>query len=137
MRSVKKIAYCYAKVPNRSGQGAALLDAIADAGVNLVAFTGFPVGGGMAQVDFATAELAALKRVAKRLGLRLSQTKRAFLVQGDDRIGAVRAVLRTLAENRINVIAADAVAAGKGRFGMILWVKPADYTRAAKLLRAR
>jgi predicted amino acid-binding ACT domain protein len=58
-------------------------------------------------------------------------------VQGSDRVGAVHADLRRLAEAGINVTAADAVTAGKGRYGMILWVKPRDYARAAKALRAR
>jgi len=29
-----------------------------------------------------------------------------------------------------------AVAAGKGRYGMVLWVRPKDYARAARTLRA-
>jgi hypothetical protein len=29
------------------------------------------------------------------------------------------------------------VAAGQGRYGMILWVKPRDYARAARALGAR
>jgi hypothetical protein len=31
----------------------------------------------------------------------------------------------------------DAVTAGRGRFGMILWVKPRDVAKAAKALGAR
>jgi hypothetical protein len=34
------------------------------------------------------------------------------------------------------VIAADAIAAGDGRFGMLFWVAPRDYRRAAKLIEA-
>jgi hypothetical protein len=45
--------------------------------------------------------------------------------------------LQKLADAGINVTAADAVSAGQGRYGMILWVKPRDYTRAAKALGAR
>ncbi len=35
------------------------------------------------------------------------------------------------------VTAVDAAAAGKGRYGMILWVKPKNYARAARALGAR
>ena len=42
-----------------------------------------------------------------------------------------------LAQERISVTAADAVSAGKGRYGMILWVKPKDYNRAARTLKAK
>jgi len=38
---------------------------------------------------------------------------------------------------RINVTAADAVSGGKGRYGMIIWVKPKDYARAARALGAK
>ena len=134
---VRKINYCYTKVSARAGQGAAMLSKLRDARVNLLAFTGFPIGGGKAQLDFVSDDIAAVRRVARKEGWRLSKTKKGFLVQGDDRPGAASRQLSKLAEARINVTAADAVAAGKGRYGMILWVKPKDYARASKLLRAR
>jgi hypothetical protein len=69
--------------------------------------------------------------------LRVSGAKKAFVIQGEDRPGALHRHLERLAEARVNVVAADAVAAGKRRYGMILWVRPKDYARAAKALRAR
>jgi hypothetical protein len=36
----------------------------------------------------------------------------------------------------VNVTAVDAVTAGRGRFGMILWVKPRDVAKASRALRA-
>jgi len=36
----------------RAGQGAEILGQLAEAGVNLVAFSGFPIGGGKVQLDF-------------------------------------------------------------------------------------
>ncbi len=137
MQRVKKVGYCYAKVPHRKGQGARMLGQLADAGVNLLAFSGFPAGSGKSQLDFVPENMAALRRVARREGWKLSPTKRGFLVQGDDRVGIVGRFLDKLADNGISVTAADGVAAGKGRYGMILWVKPKDYARAARALSAR
>jgi hypothetical protein len=134
---VSKVSYCHIEVPSRSGQGAQVLGELARAGVNLQAFSGFPKGPGKAQIDLVTPDLARVRRVAARQGWRVSKTKRAFLVQGDDRVGAVHRQVQKLADRRINVTAADAVSAGKGRWAMILWVKPADYARAAKALGAR
>ena len=134
---VKKVGYCYAKVANRAGQGVKFLGSLQEAGVNLVAYTGFPLKGGQAQLDFVTDDMAGLKRVARKHGWRLSKNKRGFLVQGDDKVGAVYRHFDRLAKEKINVVAADAVAAGKGRYGMILWVRPKDFNRAAKVLRAR
>ncbi len=134
---VKKVTYCYAKVPTRAGQGAALLEDLRKADVNLLAFSGFPAGGGKAQLDFVAENTTGLRRAAKKNGWRLSKAKKAFLVTGKDTPGAVHRHLRKLADKKINITAADAVCAGKGRYGMILWVKPKDYARAARMLNAK
>ncbi len=134
---VRKINYCYAKISARAGQGAAMLSKLRDARVNLLAFTGFPIGAGKAQLDFVTDDMAGVRRVARREGWRLSKTKKGFLVQGSDEHGACHRQLKKLADQRINVTAVDAVAAGRQRYGMILWVKPKDYSRASRVLRAK
>jgi hypothetical protein len=125
------------KAPNRAGQAAAVLKAVADAGISLQAFTGFPDRAGQAQIDLVTDDIAKLRRVAKAQGWRLSPVKRGFLIQGEDRVGAVQRQLAKLARSGVNVTAVDAVTAGRGRFGMILWVKPRDSARAARALAAR
>jgi hypothetical protein len=135
--AARKVRYLVLKVPSRAGQAARMLGALAEGGVDLLAFTGFPDRGGRAQVDLVTDDLAGVRRVARKEGWRVSAPKRGFLVQGSDRVGAVHAELRRLADAGINVTAADAVTAGKGRYGMILWVKARDYARAARALRAR
>jgi hypothetical protein len=134
---VTKVNYCYLMVPNRAGQGAKVLGALKEGGVNLLAYTGFPGKAGKAQLDLVPEDMGALRRVARRHGWRLSTVKKGFLVQGSDEIGAVQRHVTKLAARRINITAADAVAAGRKRYGMILWVKPKDYARAAKVLRAR
>jgi hypothetical protein len=137
MATIRKVNYVYIKSANRAGQAARVLGALRDAGVNLLAFSGFPQGLGRAQLDLVTDDLAGVKRVARREGWRLSRTKRAFLVQGRDEVGAALAPLAKVAAQKINVIAADAVTAGMGRFGMIFWVAPRHYARAARALGAR
>ena len=134
--AVRKVSYVKLSVPSRAGQGAAVLGALADAGVSLLAFTGFPERGGRSQIDLVARDLGSLRRVARRAGWRLAGPKRAFLVQGRDRVGAVHRHLKRLAAAGVNVTAVDAVAAGGGRFGMILWVRPGDHARAARALRA-
>lgn len=134
---VKKVNYCYAKVASRAGQGAKLLAELKDEDLSLLAFSGFPAGGGKSQLDFVTDDMPALRRVARKNGWRLSKPKKAFLVQGNDDAGVVYKHVRKLAEKKINITAADAVCAGKNRYGMILWVKPKDYSRAARALKAK
>jgi hypothetical protein len=133
---VRRVSYCYPIVPNRAGQGAKVLGEIRNAGVNLLAHLGFPIGSGRAQLDLVTSDVARLRSVARKNHWRLSKIKKAFLIQGSDRVGAVHEHFRRLAIANVNVTAAAGVAAGKGRYGLILWVKPRDYGRAAKALRA-
>lgn len=134
---VFKVKYCYAMVPMRAGTGARILSDMREAGVNLIAFSGFPAGAGRAQLDFIPEKMGKLRRLAVKKGWKLGRVKNAFLVQGKDSVGAVNRHVRTLAQSGISITAADAVCAGKGRYGMILWVKPKDYARAARALGAK
>jgi hypothetical protein len=134
--SIRKVDYFYTKVPNRAGQAAKILAGLAAAGVDLVAFSGFPSGKG-SQLDLVPVDSAKLRRAAKAMDLTLSKRKTGFLVQGDDRVGALTRITSVLAVARINLTAIDAVTAGKGRYGAIFWVKPQSVAKAARLLGAR
>jgi len=133
---VKKVHYCYLTVPNRAAQGTKVLSTLRSEGINLLAYSGFP-SKGKAQLDLIPESMTDLRRLARKEGWRLSKVKKGFHIQGSDKLGAVQRHIDRLAARKINVVAADAVAAGKGRYGMILWVKPKDFTRAARALRAR
>lgn len=132
---VRRVAYFSMNVPNRPGEGARILAALADAGVNLLAFTGFPAGG-KAQIDFIPEKTSVFTAAARKAKIRVSAKKSGFLVQGKDRKGAVARLLAKLAKSRINVTAIDALSAGKGRYGAIFWVKPKDVNKAARALGA-
>jgi len=134
--TIRKVDYAYLTVPSKPGEAARILEALRDANVNLLAFSGFPQGRNQAQIDVVTDSIEGLKAAAKRHKWKLSRIKRAFLAQGTDEVGAAVPPLAKVARARINVIAADAIAAGEGRFGLLFWVEPRDYNRAAKLLEA-
>lgn len=133
---IRKVTYYYTKVPNRPGAAARVLQALAGARVNLLAFTGFP-SGASAQLDFIPVNGPAFVRAARKAKVRLSARKTGFLVSGPDRVGACSALLDTLARAKINVTAIDAVTAGGGKYGALLWVKRRDLARATRVLRAR
>lgn len=133
---VKKVSYCYVTIPARAGQGANVLSQVKDAGINMLAFSGFPAAAGKAQLDILVKSVAPVRTVARKNGWKVSQSKKAFLVEGTDRPGAVQHHLQKLADQKINVTAAEAITTG-GRYGMIVWVKPKDYAKAARTLKAR
>ena len=134
--TIRKAAYFSIHTANRVGQGARMLNALRDAGINLLAFTGFPHAG-RAQVDFVPDDAGKFVRAANKLGLKISKRKTAFIAMGDDRAGAIAAICDKLARARINMVAMDGVAAGKRRFGAIFWVKPKDVGKAARVLGAK
>lgn len=134
--TVRKIVYFKVYTPNKTGAGARILGALREAGVNLLAFTGFPLGGRRAQMDFFPENAAAFQRAAKKIGIKIAGKKTGFLVQGEDRVGAVAEYLEKLARAKINMIAADALSAGGKRFGAVLWVKSKDVSKAAKAIGA-
>lgn len=132
---VRKVAYFALEIPNKPGEGARVLGALADAGVNLLAFKGFP-SGRKAQLDFIPEDVAVFKNAVKAAKIKTRPQKFGFLVQGDDRKGAVGDLLKMIAEKKINVTAIDAVSAGAGRYAAILWVAPRDVNKATKALGA-
>jgi hypothetical protein len=132
---IKRISYFSMDVANKPGEGARILRMLSNAGINLLAFTGFPQGR-RAQIDLVPENTALFRRALARTKLKVRPKKTGFLVQGIDRPGAVAEITRKLAEAKINLTAMDAISAGKGRYGAILWVKPKDVNRAAKALRA-
>ena len=134
--TVRRAGYYYVEVPDQPGEGSDVLSALKEAGVNLLAFSGFPIGAGMAQLDLVPEDPEAFTRAAAGLDIDFSERKNVFLIQGDDRVGAAAETHRKLANEGINIVASQAMAAGSGRFGMILWVKPEDYERAAGILGA-
>ena len=133
--SVRTVDYFYVMAPNKAGEACRALDGFKAAGVNLLAFTGFP-SGRKAQLDFVPVDSKSFLAAAKKAKLKVSRRKSGFLIQGDDRVGAVCENLAKLAAAKINITAIDAVSAGAGRFGAILWVKPKDQKRAANALGA-
>lgn len=133
---IRKVDYFVKKVDNKPGKAAAILAKLSKAGVNLLAFSGFP-SGKIAQLDFVPRDTAAFRKATRKLNIAVSEKKSGFLVQGNDRKGAVASVLEKLAAAGINVTAIDAVSAGGGRWGAILWVGPKDLGKAAKALGIR
>lgn len=133
---VRRVEYYYATVPDKPGEGLKVLSALKSAGVLLLALQAFPIGGGKAQLNLVPEDARKFKQAADAAGLALTGPKRAFLITGDDRVGAAAEHGKKLADAKINITAVTALGAGAGRYGMILWVTPADYEKAAGALGA-
>lgn len=132
---IRKVGYFAMDVANKPGEAAQVLQTLSQAGVNLLAFSGFPRRR-RAQLDVVPEDDALFRKALTRAKLKVPRKKTGFLIQGEDRAGACAEVLQKLAGANINVTAMDAVSAGDGRYGAILWVKSPDVRKATRALEA-
>lgn len=131
---VRRVDYYYTSVPDTPGEAYRVLGILKEAGINLLAFSAFPAEPSRSQVDFIPEESAPFLSACRKSGISLSDRKEAFLIDGAERPGAVSESLLLLADAGVNVTAVDAVCAGAGRYGALLWVKPAAMEAAARAL---
>lgn len=133
----KRFDYYYVVTDDETSRAAAIVGALWESGVNLLAFSEFPCGEKQTQLDLIPEDADALAGAAFRLGLKLSGKKSGFLIQGDDRPGAIAGVLNCLAQAHVAVTAFQALSAGAGRFAALLWVKPGQLEAATQTLMRR
>ena len=133
--TIRVVDYYYTTTPDKPGEGAQLLRVLRDARTNLLALSAFP-SQRKTQVDFVPSDSAAFLAAAKAAKIKLSRPKKALLVQGDDRVGAIHEILAKLASAKINVTSTQGITAGGGRYGAILWVDQKDVKKAATALGA-
>jgi hypothetical protein len=133
---VRQVEHYSASIPNKVGEGARVLSALRDAGVNLIAFWGYQYRAGRDQLEFIPENGAVFVATAKQAKLKLSEKRTALYFHGEDRPGAVADVLEKLAAARINLGAVQAVCGGAGRYGAVLFLSPAAARKAARVLDA-
>ncbi|HEY6103873.1 MAG TPA: hypothetical protein VI007_11690 [bacterium] len=131
---VRLVEYYYIQVPDKAGEGIKALRHLQQAGVNLLAFHAFPAGR-RAQLDLVPSAPSSLKSAARAAKWKLVGPKKAFLITGDDRTGALVDPYQRLADAKVNVTAASAVSAGTN-YAAVLWVGGRDVKKAAKVLGA-
>src|SRR2546428_5161278 len=131
--TVRAVDYFYVLVPDKPSEGARILGELKRAGVNLVAYSGFPSGRG-AQLDFVPTDPDAFRAVAKQNKWKVKGPKRAFVIGGEARFGACRDVFQNLPAAKLNVPALDSVRAGLGGWGAIFWVKQGAVKKPSPVL---
>ncbi|MFI5224272.1 MAG: hypothetical protein ACHQX3_08560 [Nitrospirales bacterium] len=129
---IRTAQYYKVQIADKPGTLAGALAPLREAGVNLLAVHAFPRSR-RTQVDVVPEDPATFKNIAKMHKLKVQGPKTCLLVDGDDRPGALEDLVDRLGSAKINMIAVTGLAAGQGRFGAILWVKPGDVKKAAKV----
>ena len=131
---IRRVDYYYATVQDEPSNGYLLLSQLAELGINLLAFTGVPIGPVRMQLTLFPEHSQELEDAAAKAGLRLDGPHPALLVQGDDELGALAGVHEKLHQANVEVSASSGVTDGAGSFGYVLYLRPTDFERAAEAL---
>jgi hypothetical protein len=136
MADQARVVYSYStSVPDEPGQAFKVLATLVSAGINLLGCSGTQ-SEGRARIDVVPDDAGAFAGLVKHAGLAFQRQKAGFLIQGDDRPGALADNLARLAETGINVGGVQGLAAGAGRWSAIVWIADSDLEAAARALGA-
>ena len=130
--TVRKVVAFTVEVEDRPGILAEMSGPVADAGINLLAVYGGPIGGGKAKICCVPDDPAKLRALAAEGGIAV-QERPHILVEGDDRPGTGAQVAQTLADAGINIEELHGAATG-GKYALCIMVAPDAVDRAVKAL---
>ena len=131
---IRRVDYFQTTIRDRPGESYQILSQLSELGVNLVAFTAVPIGPTHTQLTLFPEDTGKMAYFGSRSGMKLEGPHQAFLVQGDDKLGALTGIHEVLYRADVNVYASSGVTDGKGTFGYLIYVRPDSYARAAEAL---
>lgn len=132
--TIRRVEYFYTTVNDRPGEALRFLTALADLGINLLAFTAIPVGLHQTQLTIFPDDPHKLTDQSERAGFIVDGPHNALLVQGRDVPGALVGIHEVLHDAGVNVYAATGVSGGGGQFGYMLHIRPTEFQVAADAL---
>jgi hypothetical protein len=133
--TIRRVEYYYASVRDELGAAYRLLSQLAELGVDLLAFTAVPSGPVLTQFTLVPADTGKLLAQASVTGLPLDGPYHAFLVQGDDELGALANVHEQLVKAGVDIFASSGVSDGRGAFGYLVYVREDQFERATAALK--
>jgi len=111
-----------------------LLSRLAGGGVSLMAFNAIPVGIESMQLVLFPEDSAVLEAMAHEQRLDLAGPDRAFLIQGDDELGALARLHEQLASAGVQPYASAGLTDRAGGFGYVVYVRGDQFAAAARAL---
>lgn len=132
--TIRRVEYFHTTVQDRPGEALKALSALADLGIDLLAFTAIPAGMLQTQLTIFPADAMKLSSHGARAGLTLEGPHPALLVHAENVPGDLVAIHERLYEADVNVYQSTGVSGGSGRYGYIIHVRPSEFEKAAQAL---
>jgi hypothetical protein len=104
--------------------------------VNLLAFSAVPFGPNNVELTIFPDRSDKFIQLARKLGWAMTGPQHAFLVHGDDHLGALADIQRMLLEADVRIYASSGVTDGEGGYAYVVYFKEDDHERAARALGA-
>jgi hypothetical protein len=134
--TVRNAEYFYIRIEDSQAKAYELLAQMASAEVSLLAFSAVPYGPNHMELTIFPDRSQIFVELARKLGWETAGPQHAFLVQGDDNLGALADIQRMLIEAAVEIYASSGVTDGSGHFGYVIYFKEEDHARAARALEA-
>jgi len=134
--TVRNAEYFYIRIKDSPEKAYELLAQLASAEVSLLAFSAVPFGPNHLELTIFPDRSDTFIQLSKKLGWVAAGPQHAFLVQGDDNLGAFADIQRMLLEADVDIYASSGVTDGSGRYGYLIYFKEEDHERAARALGA-
>ena len=134
--TVQNVEYFYIRISDSREKAYELLAQLASAEISLLAFSAVPFGPNHVELTIFPDRSDTFIQLARKLGWAVAGPQHAFLVQGDDNLGALADIQRLLVAADVEIYASSGVTDGSGHFGYVIYFKEADHERAARALGA-
>jgi hypothetical protein len=131
---VRTVSYFYTRVEDKPGKAYNVLSRLVSEEINLLAFSAIPYGSGIVELTLFPNSVDDLLSAAREMGWKLSGPQHAFLIQGDDRLGAIADIHRQLLDAGVDIYASTGVTDGQGHFGYVIYIKEGHFDAAAQAL---
>ena len=132
--TISRVTYFHVEVEDKPGEAYWTLSHLAASDVNLLAFSVIPMGPGHTHLVLFPEDIETLALAVEKTGAALGIPQHAFLIQGDNKAGALVGIHQRLFSAKINVYASSGVTDGRGGYGYILYVRAQDFEDAAQVL---
>jgi hypothetical protein len=131
---VKKAEYYQITVSGRLAEASQMLSAVADAGVDFLAYRSIPIDPQRTRFTFFPADGSVWTSGAQRAGLRPDGPHCAIILTGDEKPGALAEIFRTLSAAGIRVEESSGMAHIHGGYGVVLYLQPEECEKAMAVL---